>query len=277
VKSRHHLPSSLIFHPFFVTCAVALCWCLTVASFAHAAPGDLDLSFGSNGKVTTHIGRFDSTHAPAIQSDGKLVVAGSVGSGFPDFGLVRYNSDGSLDTSFGNGGIVTTDITNYRNSAYALAIQSDGKLVVGGLAQFNGGTPDIGLVRYNSDGSLDATFGNGGKVMTDFGEHDQANEIAIQSDDKLVVAGYINGTGALVRYHADGTLDATFGSGGKVMTDISTEAFIIQSDGKLVIGGSAQSTPGGNYDFGLVRYHADGTLDTTFGSGGKVITNFSST
>ena len=144
--------------------------------------GDLDTTFGSAGKVTANVvsGSSDIGYAVAAQSDGKIVVAGSSNG---NIFVARYLSDGSLDPTFGTNGIVTTDLggTDY---AYGVAIQSDGKIVVAGQT----GT-DFALVRYNTDGSLDTTFGSNGWTTTDFGGTDCAYGVAMQSDGKIVVAG----------------------------------------------------------------------------------------
>jgi uncharacterized delta-60 repeat protein len=148
--------------------------------------GALDRSFGTGGKVTTNItgsGSPDEANALAQQADGKLVAAGgtdafATGS---DFALARYNPDGTLDPSFGTGGMVTTGL----ELAFALVVQADGKLVAAGVAG-----QDFGLARYNPNGTLDASFGTGGTVTTDFaGDSDAAHALAVQPDGKLVAAG----------------------------------------------------------------------------------------
>src|SRR6266545_3091173 len=223
--------------------------------------GSLDTSFGAGGKVTTPIG---AANALVLQPDGKLVAAGSNYISPSDFVLVRYNPNGSLDTSFGVGGKVTTAIgdgADRRHArAFALALQPDGKLVAAG-------EPDFTLVRYR-DGSLDTSFGVSGKVTTSDGVLVVANALALQPDGKLVAAGrgWTGSTGfesALVRYNPDGSFDTSFGVGGKVTTDTGesggAHALALQPDGKLVAAGS-----------GLIRYKPDGSLDTSFGVGGKV-------
>jgi uncharacterized delta-60 repeat protein len=252
----------------------------TVASFPH---GSLDASFGTCGIVTTPVG---SSYALGIQSDNKIVVAGSSYNGNnSDFSLVRYNANGSLDTSFGTGGKVTTDVGSNHDFANALGIQPDDKIVVAG-STYNGSNRDFALVRYNSDGSLDTTFGTNGKVITDFGiGDDSANALSIQSDGKIVVAGYSYyqleydniSLFALVRYNSDGSLDATFGGDGKVTAAVgnssnSAKAIGIQSDGKIVAAGSSYNH-GGNSNFAIMRYNVDGSYDATFGTFGKVTTS----
>jgi uncharacterized delta-60 repeat protein len=246
--------------------------------------GSLDTGFGTVGIVTTSIGSInDAANALGIQSDGKIVAAGSSYNGSKyDFALVRYNANGTLDTGFGTGGIVTTSIGSNNDYANALGIQSDGRIVVAGRS-FNTSSNkyDFALVRYNANGTLDTTFGTGGIVTTSIGSgsiYDYAYALGIQpSDGRIVVAGYsYNGSKynfALVRYNANGTLDTTFGTGGIVTTSIGSSddaahALGIQSDGKIVVAGSSY---GSKYNFALVRYNANGTLDTTFGTAGTGI------
>jgi len=251
------------------------------AVIRYNADGSLDASFGNNGKVTTDFGMGDdSGSAVAIQSDGKIVVAGYASNGTDDdFAVVRYNPDGSLDTTFGTGGIVTTGIGTGDDEAFAVAIQSDGMIVAAGDSN-NGSNLDVALVRYDTDGNLDATFNGTGKVTTPIGSsNDSAFAVAIQSDEKIVIAGDSNNGAdidfAVVRYDTDGSLDTTFNGTGVVTTGIGSsddEAFAmaLQSDGKIVAAGDSSS--GANIDFAVVRYNTNGSLDTTFNGTGKVTT-----
>jgi uncharacterized delta-60 repeat protein len=254
--------------------------------------GSLDTNFGTGGKVTTAIGSVtgansclgvsycdgdDRARSVAIQSDGKIVAAGFSKSSREVFALVRYDTDGSLDTSFDSDGKVTTEVGSGNDEAYSVAIQPDGKIVAAGDS--TGSNNDFALVRYNTDGSLDTSFGTGGKVTTDIGSGDTASSVAIQSDGKIVAAGYSyigsNNDFALVRYKTDGSLDTNFDSDGKVTTDIGSGdtaySVAIQSDGKIVAAGTRGGGLGGN-DIALARYNTDGSLDTNFGTGGKVTT-----
>ena len=249
--------------------------------------GSLDTSFGTGGKTTTDFGGGalpygDNASSVVIQSDGKIVVAGSLTPW--DFGIARYNTDGTLDSSFGTGGKVRTDFNGNNDVAYSLLIQNDGKIVVVGSGR-NGSIGDyaFAIARYNTDGSLDTSFGTGGKVITDFGTgNDYGDGGVIQPDGKIVVTGdaYNGSIGdyafAVVRYNTDGSLDTSFGTGGKVITDFgsgddSAYSAMIQADGKIVAGG--ESSNGSNYDFAVARYNTDGSLDTSFGTGGKVTTS----
>lgn len=252
---------------------LTLITCLINYISLSAQSGTLDSSFGTNGIVVTDIGGKDYARSVAIQSDGKIVAAGSSRN---DVALVRYKVNGSIDSTFGTHGKVITDLGSNSDNANDVVIQSDGKILVVGHSSF-----DFALVRYKTNGSLDSTFGNGGKVKTDIrGEWDFANSVAIQADGKIMVAGSsendLSYDFSLLRYKINGKLDRTFGSRGKVRTDIggnSDESFSValQSDGKIVMVGS--SWAGSNEVFALVRYNANGSLDGTFGNNGIVLTD----
>jgi uncharacterized delta-60 repeat protein len=260
---------------------------LVLASPAQAVAGDLDPGFGTGGKVTTDFaGGPDEAFAVAVQPDGKLVAAGgTAGPGLGNFALARYNPDGTLDASFGTGGLVTTSFGEAGNVAFAVAVQADGKLVAAGVVDTTSGTEsDFALARYNADGTLDPSFGTGGLVTTDFAAtNDQAAALAVQADGKLVAAGFTDvfagSDFALARYNPDGALDPSFGTGGKVTTDVGgsideAHALVVQGNGRLVVAGVADnSSVGSGFDFALTRYRSNGTLDPSFGMGGKVTTN----
>ncbi|MBI2960352.1 MAG: hypothetical protein HYY28_08565, partial [Betaproteobacteria bacterium] len=255
---------------------------LTFALVRYNADGGLDSSFGSGGKVVTQFGAGqNSLSGVAIQSDGKIVAAGSSNSRIndyttSDFALLRYNADGTLDESFGTGGKVITAVGTGQDTAYAVATQSDGKIVAAGKS----GT-SFAVLRYNSNGTLDAGFGSGGKVLTAAGASaSSAQSVVIQSDGRIVAAGTADKVFAAARYNADGALDAEFGTNGRVLTDVGTgddvgRAVAIQADGKLVVAGYAGNSTSTNtsIDVAMVRYNANGTLDTSFGSVGKVTTD----
>ncbi|MGB4269457.1 MAG: delta-60 repeat domain-containing protein [Spirochaetota bacterium] len=245
-------------------------------------PGSLDTSFGNGGIVTTPIGTGDdSTYAIAIQSDGKIVVAGFANlSSNNDFALARYNYDGSLDTNFGTGGKVTTNFSSNADFGQAIAIDTYGRIVVAGYC--NSSDLDFALARYYSNGSLDSSFGTNGIVKTNFGSGgDTARAVVIDAYGRIVAAGDAfmgsNNDFAFARYYSNGSLDIGFGNNGKLTTTIgsghdSARAIAIDSNGRIVVAGYANN--GTNYDFALARYNPDGTLDTTFGNGGIVTTDF---
>src|SRR5439155_622700 len=164
----------------------------TFALVRYNASGSLDASFGTGGKVTTPIGSVDDeAFALVLEPDGKLVAAGYSDRGSNNaVALVRYNANGSLDTSFGTGGKVTTAIGSVDDEVFALVRQPDGKLVAAGYTSGTNSTA-FALVRYNADGSLDTSFGTGGKVTTAIGSiDDEVNALVLQADGKLAAAGY---------------------------------------------------------------------------------------
>jgi uncharacterized delta-60 repeat protein len=243
------------------------------------ADGSLDTTFDGDGKVTTDISGFDVAFGVAIQpSDGKIVAAG-MSLSLGQFALARYNTDGTLDTSFGGDGKVTTNFTGGDDRADLLAVQADGKIVAAGTAGFSRNAR-FALARYNTDGTLDTSFGGDGKVRTDFtSAFDGAFAVAVQpGDQKIVAAGQAGRRLGVARYSTDGSLDSTFSGNGKVATDFTggidyADDVEIQSDGKIVAAGTANFT-GANSKFALARYNADGTLDSSFDGNGLVTTNF---
>lgn len=247
--------------------------------------GSLDTSFNGDGKLTTNLtASFDAAYSLVIQPDGKIVVVGATGSG-GSFALVRYDTDGSLDTGFSGDGKVATSFTGGYDFADDVTIQpADDRIVAVGAANYFGGDPKFAAARYNTDGSLDTAFSGDGKVTTNFTAGDDfAFGVAVQATDgRIVAAGGAGGSGgrfALVRYETDGDLDATFGGGdGKVMTNFTAgyeyaDDVGLQADGKIVAVGAGNAF-GADPMFALARYDTDGTLDTGFDGDGKVTTNF---
>jgi uncharacterized delta-60 repeat protein len=250
--------------------------------YAQVAPGDLDPSFGTGGRVITDFGGYEKAYAVAVDSSGKIVVAGytEASGGYAQFALVRYNSDGSLDPTFGTAGKVTTDFGEGMGLVYALVIDSQDRIVVAG--DFRN---DFALARYDSHGNLDTTFGSNGKVTTEFVEYgtEAARAIAIDSNGRIVVAGYTDNHSyhydfALARYNSEGSLDTTFGTNGKVITDFGSTsdlayALVIDSQGRIVVAGQCVLS-NSRLGFALARYDTEGIIDTSFGTDGKVTTDF---
>jgi uncharacterized delta-60 repeat protein len=257
--------------------------------------GQLDPTFGTEGKVTTDFGsENEEVHALVAQPDGKIVAAGSSWPGLgPHFTLARYNADGSLDSTFGDGGKVVTNMIGDEHdyaSAHALLQQPDGKLIAVGDAY----QPDLGhavfaLARYNADGTLDSTFGADGKVLAavdrepSISREDEGHAAALAPDGKIVVGG-VSGLYpqdfALMRFNTDGSVDTTFGTEGRVTTDFGASDTIqgvaVLPDGKILAAGYGGKEEGNeNEDFALARYNVDGSLDSGFGTGGKVLTDVS--
>lgn len=259
------------------------------STVARAASGDLDTSFGVGGKVTTDFaGFFDEAHGVVIEPDGKIVAAGWTDGFVLNFGLTRYNSDGSLDVSFGSGGKVSTPFAGEFVFGNAAALQSSGKIVeVGGTQSGN-----VALARYNTDGSLDSGFGVGGKRISDLGSFDSANAVAVQSDGKIVVVGTSGFHTFAIRYTSSGSLDSSFGSAGVVLIDFAVLPFLsppadsiglalaLQPDGRILMGGTAltgTSVSDLSFDFAVARLNSNGSFDNSFGNAGKVTTTFGTT
>jgi len=255
--------------------------------------GSLDRSFGSGGIVTTTFPEGSYAFDVALQPDGKIIAAGTVFVDFnpgdisdTDFALARYNSDGSLDTTFGNGGTMMTDFFGNEDDVFSVLIQPDGKIVAVGSANNPATYYDFAAARYLSNGTIDTTFGVAGKVSTDFGDQnfDRARSAALQSDGRIVAAGFaISQNGvvqnfAVARYTSNGILDTTFSGDGKTQIDFgnccqSAMKVLLQSDGKIVIVGGSNGESSED-DFLLARLSSRGSLDATFGVGGKVRTSF---
>jgi uncharacterized delta-60 repeat protein len=261
-----------------------------------STPGD---SFGNGGKVITDFfGSADGISDVALQSDGKIIAVGNTRvsfSVFTDFALARYNPDGQLDNTFGNGGKVTLDFSGNPDGASTITIQpTDGKIIVGGAASLTAPfRTDFALVRYNTDGQLDDTFGSGGIVTTDYnGGDDGIVDTALQTDGRIVTVGYTQFQGpakfALARYNPNGHLDNTFGDHGQVVT-VFPEAYygnaarsvaLQPGDGKIVVGGwiARNNIPAQNNEsFALARYLTNGQLDPSFDGDGRTITDFRGT
>lgn len=260
------------------TLLFVICMLLSATSFEQA--GTLDSSFGDNGKIITRISGYCVASAVAIQPDGKIVVAGTCGH---DFLVLRYKKSGFLDKTFGDQGIVLTDFDGNAGGT-SMVLQSDGKIIVAGSA-WNSNNVDFALARYQQDGSLDSSFGNDGKVVTDFGLSEGGNSVLLQADGKIVLAGTsVYGPGenfALVRYKKNGRVDSSFGTNGEVITNVSgsdnhLNAAALQANGKIVVAGSVYTRYSDHPQiyFALARYTDNGNLDDSFGDSGKVITDF---
>jgi uncharacterized delta-60 repeat protein len=190
-------------------------------------------------------------------------------------------AQGDLDTTFGTGGKSVMDPVGLLEEAYGIAIQTDGKIVLGGDSYVD--MHRFAVMRFSTSGELDTSFDGDGKVVTGFPSLSAVGrDIAVQSDGKIVLAGYAytntspaNYDFAVARYNANGSLDASFGTDGMVTTSLGSTGdygygVALQPDGKIVVAGYAGSS--GAYSFAVVRYNANGTLDTSFDGDGKVIT-----
>ena len=252
--------------------------------------GSIDTGFGSGGKVIQDFGYNNLISGVGIQTDGKIVAAGTYGSIATQWTDARYNSDGTLDTSFGINGIAY--ITGFPHTGplnlLSMTIQTDGKILTVGYNSGPGLDNNITVVRQNTDGSLDSSFGSGGIVQTKYpgSLNDNTRTIAVQPDGKILVAGDYAYGGAgqpiLVRFNADGSLDNSFGNGGFVVESIGTfsgtSTVALQSDGKILVTGGdwAVTFPNPPLETYIIRYNSDGTRDATFGVNGLVVNPFNS-
>jgi uncharacterized delta-60 repeat protein len=268
----------------FLTMVVAAC-----CGVARAADGDLDLSFGGSGRLLTDFSATDEYgQAVVVQPDGKILIAGQSGI-YPLFhsAFVRFNRNGTADTTFGTGGKTVIPLDPNGDCPSAVAIQADGKIVVAGSQLHDNSTLGIIVARLNPNGTLDGTFGNGGSVIFDFGDLGaEGTSVVIQPDGKILVAGITGTTGygeltdiVVIRFNTDGTFDNTYGSGGRVRTHFEGQdntgsrawGAALQPDGRLVVAGRYRNE-GQNGEFALARYNIDGSLDQSFGIGGMVHT-----
>lgn len=261
-----------LFTSFFLSIGILL----GSSSVVFADDGDLDPTFGDGGIVSTPFYNANSRVSEMVlQSDGKIVACGySYHDENADIHLVRFNSDGTLDSSFGEAGMVMTDMDGLTNTCSGMAIQNDGKIVmVGETYDPVISDPVITMLRYNSDGSLDSSFGTDGIIRQDFTEDMISAFSLVLSGDKIIIGLEIFGGSAeivLIQYNHDGSIDTGFGVDGIVSPTISNlvqlSAMSVQGDGKLLVSGSVQN--GFQDDIGLIRLDTDGTLDTSFGING---------
>jgi uncharacterized delta-60 repeat protein len=235
--------------------------------------GSLDASFGSGGKVGTRFNQDFAAFAAALQPDGKIIAVGGANNNV--FAAVRYNQDGSLDSSFGSGGLVTTDFPGANlDYAEAVVVQSDLKIVLAGNSEGDFGNNEVVLARYKPNGSLDTSYGNLGKVVTNFGgdSNDSVSDAVLQADGKIVIVGFSDNGPVIARFKTDGSLDNNFGTGGSTnFINGGPDGFTItlQGDGKILAAGQN----GGNIY--IERFSKDGLPDASFGLNGVVKTGVS--
>lgn len=243
---------------------------LAWSALVHAAPGDIDTDFG-----IVHGGEHVVLNAVVVQTDGKIVVTGSTSAGADDEMLLRrYLGNGSPDSSFGINGSAALPAWTGDDSGVAVCIQQDGKLLVGGHG-LTGTEKDFVIRRTMPDGTLDTTFGNNGSLVVDFGgSMDTCCGLATQGDGRIIIAGTAGQQFAAARCLPDGTLDASFGSGGKVLVAFpsgpaSANALSLQPDGRIILAGAAVTLQA--EDVALVRLLTDGSSDGTFGTNGRAV------
>lgn len=275
--------------------SLALIACYSVQAYAQTCPGSagcLDLTFGNSGFASVSVNNGVASGWAVdvdIQADGKIVVAvDSANVEDPNTGdwyVLRFNTDGTLDSSFGNGGVSRFAFSSTYDTASvrALRIQPDGKILVAGSP--GGGV--AGLARLDANGALDASFGSGGKVSFQFANRETAfaSAISVHSDGRIMVGGTsANSKFGFARFNTNGTKDTTFNSGGTLAVAVGSknnggglEDVIIQSDGKYVASGLNGSSKGKPQTWTLMRVNSNGALDSSFGSGGMAVTQFGGT
>ena len=263
---------------------------LVLPTVALAAAGALDPTFSKDGKVVTnvHPTRTDWLYDLAIQSDGKIVAVGiSHKTGSRIISVVRYWPGGGLDKTFSGDGKQFTKLGDAYSEGDGVAIQPDGKIVVSGQScDATGWTCDAGVVRYNTNGSLDTTFSGDGKATVDFGVGDNGSfgGLAIQPDGKIVIAGYMfNGHNydmAVYRFDENGSLDTTFSGDGKAKVGFGkgrqdfARDLVLHPGGEISLAGFSCDATNKHCNFAVARFMSDGTLDKTFSGNGKLTTNF---
>jgi uncharacterized delta-60 repeat protein len=257
------------------------------------ADGSRDVSFnGGNTVFVDFIGAPDRASRVLLQPDGRIILAGLATTVYTsstddtDFAVVRLSADGALDTSFGNAGRATADMEQL-DFGYAAALQSDGKIVVGGRVSINrGDESDTGFARFNANGSLDTTFGTAGTTIIDLSANwDEAVDLVVQPDDRIVAAVSSSNVGdfefGVLRLNTDGSRDAGFGANGWITrsigpTDDTPSALAIQSDGRIVVLGTVVtgSLTADYSDIGFARFTSAGAVDTTFASDGAMTVDY---
>ncbi len=236
-----------------------------------AASGDLDTTFGE-GMVFTDLSQdSDEAYDSIIDSNGKILVTGETDES--DFYVLRYNSDGSLDESFGSDGVAIIDINNSTDISHALTLTSDKKIIVAG--SFDITNQDGVLIRLNSDGTVDTTFGTNGFTTVDLGsDSDLFVDVGIDSQERIVTAGQNGDTFNIVRFDANGTLDSSFATDGIASVDVNPgigqipKALAIDEDDRIVVVGQGQDSSNGVL---MIRLDENGSLDTTFDDDGIVM------
>lgn len=233
------------------------------ALFRYNSNGTRDITFGVNGVMTPQVGNAGNStgNSIVIQSDGKIIVAGRSDTGF----LIRYNADGSADTSFGTSGVVSSDFPDLGN----LTLQPDGKVLT-----WASGQPQK-IIRFNTNGSFDTDFGTAGVLSLGF---DHGGDLALSPDGKIVVSGRVTNLSSMIaRYDASGRLDTAFGTNGSVLLSETAgnsysfgraTAVAVQRNGKVVIAGDSNAV------FSVERFNVDGSIDETFGTNGSAVTPF---
>jgi uncharacterized delta-60 repeat protein len=240
--------------------------------------GGIDTTFGDGGIASTNLGATDNAYGVAVLPSGHIVVGGSTTSSPPKFAVVRYNSDGSIDPTFGVSGIVTTDLGGAGSAAHAMIVLPDGRITLAGL-NAPSGTGVFAAARYQASGALDPTFADAGVLVT--GQPTSANGLILNPGGNATLAGHNGADFVLVQITPNGSIAGAFGTGGLVTTDFGATEDVLtlarQADGKLVAAGTQVVGGDPNFRVALARYLVDGRLDPSFGTGGKSTTSFGPT
>ncbi len=238
--------------------------------------GSIDTSFGGNGFTEVDISPagLDIPYDIAVQADGKIIVAGTANiENGGDIALLRLNADGSVDTSYGTNGIVTTDLRG-AEFGFGITLQNDGKLLLTGTA--NG---DLILLRYLDNGILDNSFANSGVATIDLGGNDVGKAVMVQTFGRIITAAESDGRLAVSAFDIDGNPDTTFGTNGSTITNVGgwggLADAILQNDDKIILAGTGVLN--GTQAISVVRYLEDGNPDPNFGDSGLVLTNVTNT
>jgi len=252
------------------------------AALARLLPnGDYDTQFSEDGKVTMSFGPGNGSSFQKVlqQPDGKIIAIGEAynTSSF-DFSAARFNTDGSIDPTFGDGGKTTVNFNNYNDFGRNATMQNDGKILIAGAAKNSNGNSSIALLRLNADGSPDGTFGTAGKTtLTISGiADDYAEEVILLANGKILVGGYTAGDFLVMRFNSNGTPDQTFGISGYTLTDFNNfqdkaYALDVDNNGSIYLGGHGYETGnGGLFHFAIAKYNSEGNLDNTFNTDGKM-------
>ncbi|GIU00874.1 hypothetical protein TSL6_13800 [Sulfurovum sp. TSL6] len=252
----------------------------------YTTDGSLDTNFANNGTLVYNSGDHEIAYDVALQNDGKIILVGYIrefGAGEKNILIIRLNTDGTYDTTFGGDGIVTTNVSEYGEYGYAIAIQGDGKIIIAGEVSIGGADVQALIARYNSDGTIDNTFGSAGITTYDGIGWDIAYGVTVQPDGKIVTTGSTSEEAypgvaltdlLLLRLNTDGTPDDTFGTNGVVTYNSiyeSGRAVRIQNDGKIIVAGTRWSYSSIENAALLIRYNSDGSMDTTFAENGVLI------
>lgn len=253
-----------------------------MAVVRYNSDGTIDSSFNNVGFAFADNGGNETARSMLLQSDGKIVLAGSTSSPDIRFYVARFNTDGTPDLSFGINGTVATDLgPSSEDQILAMSIQQDGKLVACGTSISPSNSKQLGIARYNTDGSPDISFSGDGMLVENYTGKDVFNGIAITAGSQIIVGGSVSDFSnfCVAQFNNDGTADTGFGVNGKTITsltsfDVHAKSVVIQPDGKILLGGYRYDNLDDN-NFAIVRYSSTGSIDSGFDGDGIVETDFS--